>query len=90
MRTTLRLAVLLASALFLAVPFTASAEPLPTPAEETTTGSPAPASDADRYADREARATPAVQEFQGGDGTLYVTGGAVTVILIVVLLVVLL
>jgi hypothetical protein len=46
---------------------------------------PAPASEAGDYAKREA-ANPALGEYQGGDTAIYIGSGAVTVLLIVLLI----
>lgn len=57
----------------------------------STATSPKPAADvAQRYASRERSAKP-LQDFRGGEGTsVYIGGGALTVVLLIVLLVVLL
>ena len=49
---------------------------------------PAPSSEASQYAAREA-AAPQLGEFQGGDTAIYIGSGAVTVLLIVLLVVLL-
>ena len=56
-----------------------------TPAAQTTTPA---ASESSEYAERE-KANPALGEYQGGHGGVYIGGGAVTVVLIVLLIVLL-
>lgn len=64
---------------------TSSSEPVPAPAPAT---EPTP-SDADQYAAREA-ADGSAANFQGGNTRLYISGGAVTLVLVIVILVILL
>lgn len=59
-----------------------TSEPASAPAS-----APAPAGDEDRYAAREAGSQSAAG-FQGGDGSLYIGGGAVALLLVVLILVI--
>jgi hypothetical protein len=63
-------------------PVVAEVQPRPVAAQPTP---PAPASEAGDYAKREA-ANPALGEYQGGDTAIYIGSGAVTVLVIVLLI----
>jgi hypothetical protein len=91
MRISSRFPLLVAlAALSLTAPVIASAEPPPSASEVAPAGAPskAPDADAERYAARETK-DQSVAAFQGGDA-LIITGSALAVVLIVVLVVVLL
>ena len=81
-------ALLLSVATVLVSPSTASAQPasqeevVPAAAPAT-----APASDEDRYAEREATDQKAA-DFKGGDGTLIISGGVVVLLVVLILVIV--
>jgi hypothetical protein len=69
-----------------AAPRVAAAGATSRPVAEPT--APAPTSEVNRYAERES-ATPELGEFDGGHRGIYIGGGAVTVLLIVLLVLIL-
>jgi len=92
MRTPRISELLVAAALIGAPSAAALAEPATaahvSAAVATPSKAPTSRTDADRYAARETKNT-SVKDFRGGSGMLYVGGGAFTVLLIVVLVLVL-
>jgi hypothetical protein len=79
------------AAALVATPIAASAEPAPVAAQLTGVAEqqPAAVTDAERYAELE-KESPATAKFEGGARGIYIGGGALTIVLIVLLLVIIL